>query len=91
MSDTFISVGHTPETDACVKIIAETLESKDLSVWWDKNAKKGIVAGASWTSEINQAMRYGNFDIGFGPFLMLSSATHHPHTRRVTFSTSRPR
>lgn len=58
VSDTFISVGHTQKTDDCTRTIAETLEQKGATVWWDKNPKRGIQSGSSWTGEISRAMKH---------------------------------
>eukprot|EP00040_Diaphanoeca_grandis_P032683 m.198720 g.198720 ORF g.198720 m.198720 type:complete len:1151 (-) comp32703_c1_seq4:133-3585(-) len=58
MQDTFISVGHTPATDAVVTKVAQGLEALGATVWWDKNPHRGITPGKSWRDEITKAMKH---------------------------------
>jgi len=60
LQDTFVSVGHTPETDACIHVLVSESEKAKLKMWWDKGEKgaaQGIRPGEKWTSEIAKAMR----------------------------------
>lgn len=60
VTDAFVSVGHTENTDRVIMMLVEEAKKEQLNIWWDKGGQEdgpGIRPGEPWTSEIEKAMK----------------------------------
>lgn len=60
VTDAFVSVGHTAQTDRVIAMLVEKAKDEQLKLWWDKGGQDdgpGIRPGEPWTAEIEKAMK----------------------------------